>query len=87
YEYAHAMRIGRWKIRVPKTGVPIISDMVDDPNEMKELSAQKPVERRMLTDNIGLFLALRTQWKKNPWGVVTNVTPEGAKALDEAATP
>ncbi|MGE0404206.1 MAG: sulfatase, partial [Kofleriaceae bacterium] len=42
YEYAHAMRIGRWKIRVPKTGVPIISDMVDDPNEMKELSAQKP---------------------------------------------
>ena len=87
YEYAHAMRIGRWKIRVPKTGVPIIADMVDDPDEMKEVSAEKPVERRMLTDNMGLFLALRTQWKKNPWGVVTNVTPEGAKALDEAKTP
>ncbi|MFN0251714.1 MAG: sulfatase [Kofleriaceae bacterium] len=87
YEYAHAMRIGRWKIRVPKTGVPIIGDMVDDPGEMKEFSAQRPVERRMLTDNIGLFLALRAQWNKNPWGVVTNVTPEGAKALDEASVP
>jgi arylsulfatase A-like enzyme len=87
YEYAHAMRIGRWKIRVPKTGVPIISDMVDDPGEMKEVSAERPVERRMLTDNIGLFLALRTRWKKSTWGVVTNVTPAGAKALDEASTP
>jgi arylsulfatase A-like enzyme len=87
YEYAHAMRIGRWKIRVPKTGVPIVADMVDDPNEMKEVSATKPVERRMLTDNMGLFLALRTHWKKVPWGVVTNVTPEGAKALDEMKVP
>jgi arylsulfatase A-like enzyme len=87
YEYAHAMRIGRWKIRVPKTGVPIIGDMVDDPGEMKEVSGVRPVERRMLTDNIGLFLALRAKWKKNPWGVVTNVTPEGAKALDEVAVP
>ncbi len=87
YEYAHAMRIGRWKIRVPKTGVPIISDMKDDPGEMKELSAERPVERRMLTDNIGLFLALRTKWKKTGWGVVTNVTLAGAEALDEATSP
>ena len=87
YEYAHAMRIGRWKIRVPKSGVPIVSDMIDDPMEMKELSAERPVERRMLTDNMGLFLALRTQWKKAAWGVVTNVTPDGANALDEATSP
>lgn len=87
YEYAHAMRIGRWKARVGKAGVPIIGDMVEDPGETKDLSQTKPIERRMLTDNLGLFLALRAQWKKGAWGVVTNVTPEGAAALDEASTP
>ena len=87
YEYAHAMRIGRWKARVGKAGVPIIGDMVDDPGETKDVSQLKPVERRMLTDNLGMFLALRRQWKKGAWGDVTNVTTAGAAALDEAATP
>lgn len=87
YEYAHAMRIGRWKARVGKGGNPIIGDMVEDPGETKDLSAAKPVERRMLTDALGLFLALRTQWNKRAWGPVTNVTPAGAAALDEVTTP
>ncbi len=87
YEYAHAMRIGRWKARVGKAGVPIVGDMVEDPNETKDLAQQKPVERRMLTDNLGLFLALRAQWSKHAWGPVTNVTPAGAATLDEVTTP
>jgi choline-sulfatase len=87
YEYAHAMRIGRWKARVGKAGIPIVGDMVADPNEMKDLSQSRLVERRMLTDNLGLFLALRTQWKKHAWGTVTNVTIAGAAALDEVTTP
>lgn len=87
YEYAHAMRIGRWKARVAKSGVPVIGDLVADPGETKDLSATKPVERRMLTDHLGLFLALRSQWKKSAWGVVTNVTAAGAAALDEAGSP
>ncbi|MGE0871612.1 MAG: sulfatase [Kofleriaceae bacterium] len=87
YEYAHAMRIGRWKARVTRSGVPVIGDLVADPGETKDLSATKLVERRMLTDHLGLFLALRTQWKKSSWGVVTNVTAVGAAALDEAHTP
>lgn len=87
YEYAHAMRIGRWKMRVGKGGVPIVGDMLEDPNETKDVSAQKPVERRMLTDNLGLFLALRAQWKKGAWGDVANVTAAGAAALDEVTTP
>jgi hypothetical protein len=41
----------------------------------------------MLTDNLGMFLALRRQWKKSSWGVTTNVTAEGAAAMDEASTP
>ncbi|MEJ7601481.1 MAG: sulfatase [Kofleriaceae bacterium] len=87
YEYAHAMRIGRWKIRVPKTGVPIVGDLVADPGETTDVSRTRLVERRMLTDNLGLFLALRKQWKKHAWGVTTSVTPVGAAALDAASTP
>ena len=87
YEYAHVMRIGRWKARVGRSGVPILGDMVDDPGETKDFTASHPVERRMLTDDLGLFLALRTEWKKSAWGVVTAMTSAGAAALDEAQTP
>jgi arylsulfatase A-like enzyme len=87
YEYAHAMRIGRWKIRIGPRGLPVIGDMAADPGETRNHAASHPIERRMLTDNLGLFLALRTRWRKSAWGVVTNVTPAGARALDEVSTP
>ncbi len=87
YEYAHAMRIGRWKLRVGPSGVPVVGDMVDDPGETKDYAAVRPVETRLLTDHLSLFLALRKQWKKTAWGVVTNVTAAGADALDQASTP
>jgi len=87
YEYSHAMRIGRWKARVGANGIPVIGDMVEDPGETKDFANARQVERRMLTDYLGTFLALRKQWKKSTWGVVNNVTPAGAAALDEAATP
>ncbi|MDQ3369884.1 MAG: sulfatase, partial [Myxococcota bacterium] len=87
YEYAHAMRIGRWKVRVGVTGVPIVADLVADPQERVDLAGTHPVERRMLTDNLGLFLALRKQWHKRSWGPTTNLTPAGAAALDDARTP
>lgn len=87
YEYAHAMRIGRWKIRVGPRGTPLIGDMAADPGETADAAATHPIERRMLTDNLGLFLAVRTLWRKSEWGVVTSVTPAGARALDEVSTP
>ncbi len=87
FEYAHAMRIGRWKIRVPPSGVPLVHDMVADPIERSDLSTTRAVERRMLTDNIGMFLALRKVWNKREWGVTTNLTAEGAAALDGTLTP
>jgi arylsulfatase A-like enzyme len=85
YEYAHAMRIGRWKVRVGARGTPLVGDMAADPGETKDVAAGHPIERRMLTDNLGMFLAIRTQWRKAEWGVVTNVTPAGACALDEVS--
>jgi len=87
YEYAHAMRIGRWKIRVGPRGAPLVGDMADDPGETADAGPGHPVERRMLTDNLGLFLAIRRQWQKATWGVVTNVTAAGARALDGASSP
>ena len=87
YEYAHAMRIGRWKIRVGPRGMPLVGDMAADPGETRDAGPSHPVERRMLTDNLGMFLALRTQWRKVAWGVVSNVTSDGAVALDGASTP
>jgi choline-sulfatase len=87
YEYAHAMRIGRWKMRVGNNGVPLLFDLVEEPAELKDFASVRPIERRMMTDNLGLFLALRKQWKKSAWGVVTNISAAGAAALDEVATP
>ncbi len=87
YEYAHAMRIGRWKARVARGGVPLLGDLVEDPGETKDVVATHPVERRMLTDDLGLFLALRTVWHKQVWGQVNAMTAAGAAALDEASTP
>jgi arylsulfatase A-like enzyme len=87
FEYAHAMRIGRWKIRVPPSGTPLIHDLVADPLERADLAGARAVERRMLTDNIGMFLALRKVWGKREWGVTTNITAEGAAVLDGASTP
>jgi choline-sulfatase len=81
YEYAHAMRLGRWKARISRTGRPRIIDLVSDPLERIDLSGSRTVERRFLTDAMGFFLAWRTGWKKGRWGVVTNLEPAGAAAL------
>jgi arylsulfatase A-like enzyme len=87
FEYAHAMRIGRWKIRVPPSGTPLVHDLIDDPIERSNLAAARAVERRMLTDNLGMFLAFRKVWNKHAWGVTTNLTADGAAALDGISTP
>ena len=68
-------------------GTPLVGDMAADPGEKVDATAGHPIERRMLTDNLGLFLAIRTQWRKAEWGVVTSVTPAGALALDGVSTP
>src|SRR5262249_19885077 len=36
YEYAHAKRIGRWKLRVGPAGPPLLGDMIGDPGETKD---------------------------------------------------
>jgi arylsulfatase A-like enzyme len=87
FEISHAMRIGRWKIRIAYNGAPLVHDLIEDPIERKDLVKERAVERRMLTDHVGLFLALRKLWNKRDWGVTTSFTAEGAEALDGTLTP
>ncbi len=82
----HTMRIGRWKIIVDKSGVASIADIVAHPNDAADAAIASPIELRMLTDALGLFLAQRSQWTKPAWGVVTAMTATGAAALDAAST-
>lgn len=82
FEYAHTMRLGRWKLKVGKRGVPVLIDLRDDPDERTDASAAHPAARRAVGDALGLFLATRTRWHKRTMGVVTNLAP-GAAALVE----
>ena len=83
YEYAFAMRLGRWKARVGKRGTPLVYDLEADPDERTDLAATRPYERRYLTDHLGLYLSERARWTKATWGVVSNMTEHGARALEE----
>lgn len=82
FEYAHAMRLARWKMKVGKRGVPVLLDMVADPDERTDASSANPAARRMMTDALGLFLATRARWSKRTMGVVTNLAPAGAALLE-----
>jgi arylsulfatase A-like enzyme len=81
YEYAHAMRLGDWKLHVGKSGVDL-HNMASDPFEYEDLSYKRPVEHRFLTDVFSMFMVNRAEWKKRVWGVASNMTARGASDLD-----
>ncbi len=87
YEYAHAMRLGRWKLAVNLRGEEGVFDLRTDPGEQQNAVLQAPMERRMLADHLGLFLATRRRWHKATWGVVSNLTAAGAQALEAVRPP
>ena len=74
YENAHAMRLGRWKMRVGADGDPALWDIVADPMERSEVAGQA-VARRLVTDALSLYMVYRRTWKKPTWGVPSNLLP------------
>jgi arylsulfatase A-like enzyme len=87
YEYAHGMRVARWKLKIGKRGVPVLLDMVADPDERTDVARQSPAARRMMTDALGLFLATRARWNKRTMGVVTNLLPGAVQSLESPDVP
>jgi arylsulfatase A-like enzyme len=82
FEMGHTMRLGSWKATVGYQGALALYDLASDPWEDTDVAALHPVERRFLTDALGLFLAERTVWKKREWGVVSDMTARAALELD-----
>jgi len=85
YELAHTMRLGRWKLSVFGSGEVRLFDAASDSAESKELSAEHPLEKRFVTDAMGVWMAYQGQWHKARWGVASNHKPELARDLE--ATP
>lgn len=82
YEYAHAMRIARWKARVGRSGVPELYDVVSDPGETRNLAQEVPIARRFMTDALSMFLVHRSRWRKRIWGVANNMSAQAAADLE-----
>jgi arylsulfatase A-like enzyme len=83
YEYAHAMRVGWWKIWQTRTGGLELFDLATDPAERATVS-NRPIEARYMIDVLRLFLANRVAWRKRDWGVVNNMTAAAPEALARA---
>ncbi|MBP6628088.1 MAG: sulfatase [Kofleriaceae bacterium] len=82
YEYAHALRLGRWKLRANRQGRAALYDVVADPDERVDAAVTSPVERRVLVDHLRLYLATRARWRKARWGVVSNMSAAAAAEID-----
>ena len=68
YELAHSMRLGRYKIWVGGSGDTRFADVVSDPLEANDLSKDRPLERRFITDAMGLWMANQSKWHKTKVG-------------------
>lgn len=75
YELAHTMRLSRWKLWVGGSGEVRLFDAQADPKETRELSPERPLERRFVTDALSIWMAYQSQWKKSRWGVASNHKP------------
>ncbi|HUH04079.1 MAG TPA: sulfatase-like hydrolase/transferase, partial [Kofleriaceae bacterium] len=84
-EWAHTLRLDRWKGWVGRDGDIALYDMTTDPDERQDLAATRPIARQLVADAMGLFVPNRKTWKKRTWGVASNLTETGALALEGGA--
>jgi arylsulfatase A-like enzyme len=83
YELAHTMRLDRWKLWVGGSGEVRLFDAASDAAESHELSSERPIERRFVTDALSLWMAYQSRWKKSRWGVASNLKPAFAADLEK----
>lgn len=83
YELAHSMNMAGWKLRATGGGNVTLYDIINDNLEKKDLSSERPVELRFMTDTLSTFLIYQKQWKKWKWGVASNALPAFADELEK----
>lgn len=84
YELAHTMRLGKYKLWIGGSGDLRLHDAAKDAAENNDLINSHPIERRFVTDAMGMWMAYQTRWKKTRWGVASNMKPEAANDLEDA---
>ena len=72
YGRAYAIRAGRWHYLVEYDGTGHLYDDVADGEELHDVAAKFPIERRYMEDAAGVYLAFRTQWRNPVWGSLGN---------------
>lgn len=83
YENGHAARVGRWKVYTSGGSKSELYDVVGEPDEKKDRSAEKPMALRMVSDALWLLRANNPAWRKSRWGNPANVTAAFAADMGE----
>ncbi|HWM87582.1 MAG TPA: sulfatase, partial [Kofleriaceae bacterium] len=83
YENGHSGRLGRWKVYTAGGSKSELYDVVGEPEEKKDRSAEKPMALRMVSDALWLLRANNSEWRKSRWGNPANVNAAFAADMGE----
>ena len=75
YGRSYGLRSERWKMIVDYNGQQRFFDLLNDPWEQQDISAERPLAVRYLRDLAGFFLAHRSRWHSDSWGDLNNHMP------------
>ncbi len=86
YGFHYVLSMSGWKILVRKKRKESerirVYDLAEDSDEANDLSGERPIETRFLTDALGTWMPFRAQWRKTDWGVASNMTAKAASDMD-----
>lgn len=77
-----ALRLGPWKLIVPRVGAHELYDLAADPREQTNAMTTNPIAARCLRSVFGLGVAYEAAWRQRRWGAPHRLTP--AFAADHA---
>ena len=80
YGKSYALQASRWHLVVGYAGEASLHDVVRDPDEVTDRSADVPIALRALRDAAGLYLAHRKEWREASWGGLADLRPGGPLA-------
>ncbi|HVV82768.1 MAG TPA: sulfatase-like hydrolase/transferase, partial [Kofleriaceae bacterium] len=75
YGRSFALQATRWHLVVGYAGEASLHDVVADPEEVTDRSADAPIALRALRDAAGLYLSHRKEWHEASWGGLADLRP------------